>query len=99
MLLIKTIDSDVIGIAIAAFHEIEGITELWIEFGKRKTLKYLPIHEISEGLGIPKSRAMHFFHALGGCDTTSAVLGKGKKSFYDTWTIIPEITETFVRLS
>ena len=31
--------------------------------------------------------------------TTSAVLRKGRKSFYDTWTIIPEITETFVRFS
>ena len=60
-ILIKTIDSYVIVIAIAAFHKIEGITELWIEFGKGKTLKYLPIHETSEGfLGIPKSRAMPF---------------------------------------
>ena len=99
-ILIKTIDSDVIVIAIAAFNKIEGITELWIEFGKGKTLKYLPIHEISEGLGIPKSRVMPFFmHSSVDVTQHLQYSEKGKKSFYETWTIIPEITETFVRLS
>ena len=59
-ILIKTINSDVVIIAIAAFHKIKGITELWIEFGKGKTLKYLPIHEFSECLVIHKSREMPF---------------------------------------
>ena len=32
-------------------------------------------------------------------DNVSGFKGKGKKSFYQTWSVFPEITETFVRLS
>ena len=77
---------------IAAFHKIEGIAELWVESGKGKSLKCLPVHEISQGLGVLKSRA------ISGCGTASSVVGKGKKSFYETWSLIPEATDTFFKL-
>ena len=43
-LLIKTVDSDVVVIALAVFQEISNLKELWI--------RYLPIHELSLGLGV-----------------------------------------------
>ena len=39
-LMIKTVDSNVVIIAISAFHRIHGLSELWIEFGTGKSLKY-----------------------------------------------------------
>ena len=96
--LIKTVDSDVIVIAVTVFDKLNGVNELWIEYGKGKTLKYIPIHEIARSMGDLSSRAISFFHALSGCDTTSAVAGKGKLSFYHTWSLLPEITTTFDKL-
>ena len=32
-ILIKTVDSDVVVIAVSVFHRITGIQELWIEYG------------------------------------------------------------------
>ena len=84
-LLIKTVDSDVVVIALAVFQEMYNLKELWIEFGVGKTQRYLPIHELSLGLGVNICRAYPFFHSLSGCDTTSSVAGKGKKSFHATW--------------
>ena len=57
--------------------------ELWIEFGRGKTLKYIPIHEFVNSLGKVSSRAVSFLHAFSGCDTFSAVAGKRKLSFYN----------------
>ena len=96
--LIKTVDSDVIVISVTVFNQLQGVNELWIEFGRGKTLKYIPIHEIVNSLGKVSSRAVSFLHALSGCDTTSAVAGKGKLSFYNTWSQLPEITPTFAKL-
>ena len=96
--LIKTVDSDVIVISVTVFNQLQGVNELWIEFGRGKTLKYIPIHEIVNNLGKVSSRAVSFLHALSGCDTTSAVAGKGKLSFYNTWSQLPEITPTFAKL-
>ena len=98
-LLIKTVDSDVVVIALAVFQEMYNLKELWIEFGVGKTQLYLPIHELSLGLGVNICRAYPFFHSLSGCDTTSSVAGKGKKSFHATWELMPEVTPVFEKLS
>ena len=34
-----------------------------------------------------------------GCDTTSALRGKGKKSAWQAWQAFEEVTDTFVHLS
>lgn len=39
-----------------------------------------------------------FFHALRKCDTTSAVAGKGKMSFYHMWSFLPDIATVFDKL-
>ena len=98
-ILVKTVDSDVVVIALSAFHRIPGIQELWIEFGVGKHLKFIPIHEIAASLGPETSTAYLFFHSFSGCDTTSSVNGKGKASFYETWKKMPCVTPVFERMS
>ena len=46
-----------------------------------------------------KRQALLFVHAFSGCDTTSGFAGKGKKSFYDAWKNVAEITPLFCKLS
>jgi len=41
---------------------------------------------------------MTFFHPLIGCDTTSAFAGRGKRSAWDIWSVLPKITSTFAEL-
>ena len=96
--LIKTVDSDVIVISVTVFNQLQGVNELWIEFGRGKTLKYIPIHKIVNSLGKVSSRAVSFLHVPSGFDATSAVARKGKPSFYNIWSQLPEITPTFAKL-
>ena len=49
-------------------------------------------------LALQKVR-LSFFHALSGCDIVSAFKNKGKKSFFQTWEVFPDITNTFLKLS
>ena len=98
-ILIKTVDSDVVVIALSAFHRIHGLRELWLEFGVGKHLKYIPVHEIAVSLGRQTSNALLFFHAFSGCDTTSSLKGKGKKSFNEAWKKMPSVTPVFERVA
>ena len=98
-ILVKTVDSDVVAIALSAFDRIYGLQELWLELGVGKNLKYIPIHETATSLGPQMSTAYLFFHSFSGCDTTSSIQGKGKVSFYETWKKMPSITPVFERLS
>ena len=82
-ILIKTVDSDVVTIAISVFHKLPLLNELWIEFGTGKSGKFIPVHEIAAKMGKATSKALLFFHALSGCDTSS-LSRKGKKSFLET---------------
>ena len=95
---IRTVDTDVLVLAVAAFQFLQ-LQELWIAFGTKHNLKYIPVHSIAETLGDEKSKALPMFHALTGCDSVSAFSHKGKKTALDTWTAYPAITNTFVRLS
>ena len=47
---LRTVDSDVVELAINFFKEL-GLTELWIGFGTEKSYKDIPIHEITQLLG------------------------------------------------
>ncbi len=75
---IRTVDSDVIVIAVSIFNDL-GISELWMSYNKGPDLQYIPIHEISSTLDAQKCLALPLFHSITGCDTTSAFYGKGKK--------------------
>ena len=97
-ILLRTIDTDVVVLSVAAFAKLE-IQELWIAFGTGKNFRYIPIHEIAASLDPAKSQALPIFHAYTGCDTVSSFATKGKKSAWDTWKVYDEITATFLALS
>ena len=48
--LIKTVVSDVIVNSVTVFNQLHCVNELWMEFGRGKTLKYIPNHEIVNSL-------------------------------------------------
>ena len=65
--MLRTVDTDVVVIAIFIFPEIAA-SELWVAFGVGKYFRYVAIHEIVNGLGPSKSSGLLFFHAFTGCD-------------------------------
>lgn len=50
------------------------------------------MHDIVQRLGSSKAKSLPAFHALTGCDTTSAFFGKGKKTAWSAWQSLPELT-------
>ena len=95
---VRTVDSDIVVLAIAFFDRL-GLSELWIGFGTGKHYRDIAIHNIHAELGTSKSRALPLFHALTGCDTTSHFLGCGKKTAWAAWKGTPSLTETMVTLT
>ena len=53
--------------------------DVWDAFGMGRNYRYYGINSISANLGPEKSVALPVFHAISGCDMTSAFRGKGKK--------------------
>ena len=99
---IRTVDTDVIVILAGVFYElctIQPLADIWIAFGVGKSYRFLSINTICSTLGELKPQALPIFHALTGCDTTSAFKGKGKKSAWQAWQAFKEVTETLVHLS
>ena len=94
-------DTDIFVLATAFFHQLSeiGLKELWVSFGKGRATAWYPIHEYAKNIGPSKSKVFLFFHALSGCDIVSAFKNKGKKSFFQTWEVFPDITNTFLKLS
>ena len=97
--LVRTVDTDVLDILIAQFYTLSSTwpgLSFWVAFGMGKNFHLLSVNTICEYLGGQKCRALPFFHAFTGCDTTSAFLGKGKKSVWEAWKVYPEATEAFL---
>ena len=95
---VRTVDSDIVVLAIAFYKQL-GLSELWIGFGSEKSYRDIPVHSIHAQLGPSKSLALPLFHALIGCDTTSQLLGCGKKTAWTAWNSIPALTDTMITLT
>ncbi|KAG7176822.1 hypothetical protein Hamer_G000003 [Homarus americanus] len=75
-ILIRTVDTDVVILAVALANErSEVLDELWLTFGTGKNRRYVAAHQIAKTLGPEKSRALPVFHAITGCDTQEGSLG------------------------
>ena len=72
--MICTVDTDVVVIAVAKFLQI-GLQELWVA-----RCRCIAVHQIVSSIGAEKSQALVFFHAFTGCDTVSFFSNRGKKS-------------------
>ena len=79
----RTVDTDVVVILIGKLHHLITLCQdvsIWITFGTGNNFTYYHINAIYEDLGREKSLSLPVFHSFTGCDTTSAFIGKGKKS-------------------
>ncbi|KAG7163357.1 hypothetical protein Hamer_G004492 [Homarus americanus] len=99
-ILIRTVDTDVVILAVALANErSEILDELWLTFGTGKNRRYIEAHQIAKALGPEKSRALPVFHAITSCDTVSAFAGHSKKAAWATWNAFPEVTTAFLSLA
>ena len=94
---IRTVDTDVVVIAINMFKTLAIIEELWIEFGAGKHKRWLPVHTYVSNLGDDMCAALPFWYAFTGCDTVSSFCGRGKKICWNAWKAYNEVTDTFKR--
>ena len=91
---VRTVDTDVVVLAIAMFNQINP-DELWMAFGTGSHFRYIPIHGLAASLDSRISTTLHVFHAFTGCDTVSSFGGRGKKTAWDTATSFQQVTEAF----
>ena len=73
--------------------------DIWIAFGTGKNFTYIHNNDVCNDLGNEKSMALPVYHSFTGCDTTSAFLGKGKKSAWEAWKCYPEVTLAFLYMA
>ena len=95
---VRTVDSDIVVLAIA-FYEQLGLSELWIGFGSGKSDRDIPVHSIYAQLGPSKSLALPICHALTCCDTTSELLGCRTKTAWTAWNSTPALRDTMITLT
>ena len=62
-----------------AYFEDIASKELWFRTRVKDHLRFLPVHDVCQNLSNRVLKAIPAFHALTGCDTTSALFGIGKK--------------------
>ena len=96
---VRTVDTDVVVLAVMVVQKLPAGDELWVAFGTGKNYRYIAAHEIASSLGPEKTCALPMFHAITGCDTVSAFVGYGKKSAWATWNTLPELTDALLSLA
>ena len=96
--MIRTVDTDVVVLAIALRDQLL-VNEVWLAFGVGKNFRYIPVHDIVAKLDPHKCSGLLFFHAFTGCDTVSSFFGHAKKGAWDAWASFPEVTPAFQALS
>ncbi|KAK1875017.1 Hemoglobin-binding protein C, partial [Dissostichus eleginoides] len=95
--MIRTADTDVVVIAVAAFNKIKP-DAMWIAIGTGSSFRYIAVHEVVATMDPRSSNTLPVHHAFTGCDTVSAFAGRGKKTAWDTWKMFPEVTKSFEEL-
>lgn len=98
-ILIRTVDTDVVVLAVMVAQTLPAEDEVWLAFGTGKSFRYLAAHQIAACLGPEKSSALPMFHTLTGCDTVSYFVGHGKKTAWAVWNSLPELTDALLRLA
>lgn len=53
--------------------------QLWFKTSVKDNVRYIPVHQLVATLGVEMTKMLPGFHALTGCDSTSAIIGIGKK--------------------
>ena len=97
-LFVRTVDTDVLVILKGLFHDMVAScpsAAIWIGLGMRKYFQYISLNSACAFLGPKTSRALPMFHSFTGCDTTSCFFGKIRKSAWEAWKSLPDVTEAF----
>lgn len=92
------VDTGEMVIACFAYWSL-SVTELWIEFGKGKDRRWLPIHSCPEKASKSVRIAAIFWYVLTGCDSVSQFLERDKSSAWKAWKVFLEVTETLLSYS
>lgn len=95
---IRTVDSDVVVIAVSTFFKIKNIQQLWIDFGTGKHQRLISIHGLCSQLSQETCRYLPIFHSITGCDTVSSFCGVGKKGAWKVWIADPNVNSAFEQL-
>ena len=96
-LCIRSVDTDVVVLAISTFNAINP-DELWLAFGTGTKFRYIPIHEVVTNMEPRICSTLPMFHAFTGCDTVSSFCGRVKKTAWNTWNVYPDVTRAFEEL-
>jgi len=88
---IRTVDSDVVVIAIYACSHLTEMKTLWIDFGVGKSRRMIPVHELCRHLQHSVVSNLPFFHAFTGCDTVSTFCSIGKRTAWKAWMSFREV--------
>ena len=75
---IRTVDTDVVVLAVSFFQRL-NLEKMWIEIGTGKNKRWIPVHEYALKLPNNMCMALPFWYAFTGCDTVSAFCGRGKR--------------------
>ena len=68
-ILVRTVDTDVVVLAVMVAEKLPAEVQIWLAFGTGKNFQYLAAYKIAASLGLEISLALPMFHALTGCDT------------------------------
>ena len=102
---VRTVDTDILIILLGQMYFITNRfpdIQIFIAFGVGRAYQLLNVTTIYENLGTDTCRALLFFHALTGCDSTSAFHGRGKKTAWQAWQAwkaFPQITHAFIDIT
>ena len=77
---VRTVDTDVLIIALGSLHLLEEGKQIWMETGlvTNNTFRYISINQIHNHFGVEFCKALPAFHAFTGCDYTASFNRKVK---------------------
>ena len=99
--LMHTGDMDVIVILLSNLHHIKAMNlpvEIKIFFKAGKSTRMISLNTIATNLGMTTCKAMAFFHAFTGSDTTSSFKFKGKRSLCKLMHKVPFLMVEFTTI-
>ncbi|KAK3920030.1 Chromosome-associated kinesin KIF4 [Frankliniella fusca] len=83
-IMIRTVDTDVVVVAVSCVQKLTSLKELWIHIGTGANQKFLADHEIAESLG---------------CDQVSSFRGRSKNTAFEAWMSYPDVTDAFLAIA
>ena len=78
-ILIHTVGTDVVVLAVAPAGTLKEEIEVWVSISTGKSFRVSAGHEIARALGPEKAQGQPIFDALTGCNTVSCFDGHGQK--------------------